>query len=130
LKQIAKLIKAEVKDKFPNIKVSVKTQHYSGGRSLDVKITDFNGEHFLKKKVIYPEMANLPESQIPRYAYGWEYLPSAKAVIEGIERVGNQYNYDRSDSQTDLYDVNFSFDVDFSWNLFQAEERRIGLIEN
>lgn len=38
--EIAKLIRKEIKECFPNIKVSVRTQYFSGGSSIDVYITN------------------------------------------------------------------------------------------
>lgn len=128
LKKIAKMIKDEVQDKYKNIKVSVSTKHFSGGREVNVKITSYPN-HFMKKRVIYPEMENLPEDKIPSYAWGWEYLADAKEILDGMKKIVNSYNFDDSDLQTDYFSSSFFEDVDFDFDLRQAEERRIGLIK-
>jgi hypothetical protein len=128
IKEIAKLIKKEVQEKYPFLKVSVSTKHFSGGQEINAKITKYP-YHFLEKTVIYPEMRNLPIEKIPSYAFGWAYDPKAKAIIDDIKHIENSYNFDDSDGQSDYYNTRFYADADFDFDLFQAEERRIGLIK-
>jgi len=127
LKEIAAKIKQEVQAKYPEIKVSVRTDHYSGGRSIDVHIISAPFK-LLVRKVIYPEMANLPEDKIPKYAWGWAYTPKAQEVLDGIKKICNQYNYDDSDGMIDYFDTSFYNSVDYDWELMHEEEKKLGLM--
>jgi hypothetical protein len=126
LKEIAKMIKAEIQKEHPEITVSVTTKHFSGGRSLDVEITQAPFK-LIKKKCIYPEMANLTEDKIPKYAWGFDYLPEAKKVLDDIKGICNQYNYDDSDGMIDYFDTSFYNDVTYSWELMHLEEKELGI---
>jgi hypothetical protein len=127
IKEIAKLVKAEIHDKYPKIKVSVATKSFSGGREVNVHIKSYPN-HFLIKKVIYPEMEGLPDEKIPSYAWGWKYTADAQSVVDGIKKILNSYNFDDSDLQTDYFSNSFYGDVEFDWDIRKAEEKRIGLI--
>lgn len=127
LKEIAKLVKKEVLVKHPYINISVKTEHFSGGKSLDVTIIAYP-KHFLEKKLIYPEMSNLPEDKIPKHAYSALEDDNARTLIKDIEHIINQYRYDDSDGMIDYYNTNFYSSVEFDHNLRRAEIERLGMV--
>jgi hypothetical protein len=126
LKDVAKMIKGEILEKYPFIKVSVSTKHFSGGREVNVRITSYP-KTFLVKKVIYPEFEHLPVEKVPSYAWGYPYDDDADAVVKGIRKIIDSYNYDDSDSQIDHFDTSFYGDVTFAWELQKKETNRLGL---
>ena len=119
--EIAKLIKKDVKRYFPQIKVSVQTRRYTGGRSIDIKITQlpFNPykEEFIKNydnwnSYSLEKYGNRGDVQ---YRYTQEYLN----LKQGVRNIMDSYNYDNSDTMTDYFDVNFYGDVTLDYDVGQ-----------
>jgi len=127
IKLVAKAVKAELKEAYPNIDVGVSTKVFSGGREINVKIKSYPYGGFLEKEVIYSEMKNYPPDKIPSYAYTWKYTKQAKEIVDNMKHILQSYNYDNSDMQTDYSETSFYGDVDFDWELMKVEEERIGL---
>jgi hypothetical protein len=128
LKEIAKRVKKEVLAKHPYINISVKTDHFSGGSSLDVHITAYP-KQFLEKKLLYTEMSHLPEDKIPKYAWVASEDENAKALLKDIEHIVNQYRYDDSDSMIDYFSNNFYSSVLFDHDLRKIELKRLGMVD-
>jgi len=109
LKEIAQLIKKETLSKHPEINISVKTQHFSGGSSVNINITSYPKPYL--QKILSPHFTfkfqNMEESQIPDWAYDYAYTPEAKALLDDIQRIADQYRYDDSDGQIDYFSTNF-----------------------
>lgn len=77
IKDIAKLVKNEAKEKYPKCKISARTKNYNAiWVTVKVNETDYNTE---KQKEIKKDIENMLES----------------------------YNYNRSDVMTDYFDYNF-----------------------
>jgi hypothetical protein len=137
--EISKLVKQKLKDKFPKCKFSIRTQYYSGGSSISVSLMEANFKVFKdyseiseKAKSFYSD--NYSEEQLKalstkRYAQLNQYTTKeeydadkwnnghflteqAHNVLREVCNIVNYYNYDNSDSQTDYYDVNFSFHLE------------------
>jgi hypothetical protein len=91
VKDIAKLIRQDLK-KFKDCKFSVSIHRYSGGRSLNVKLV---------------ECSNLNRFEI----FKSEYCDSRAVFINEfnteLKSIINQYNFDRSNPQSDYFHVNF-----------------------
>jgi hypothetical protein len=115
--EIAKLIRSEIKSKFPNIKTSVTSKYYSGGSSINVKIK------FVPFAVYKPEYISSYKKAVAsnnwtdvrmfdRDPYTMEY----NDLVRIIKNIGNQYNYDDSDAQIDYFHTNFYFFVGLDWN--------------
>lgn len=108
---IAKLIRAEAKKKFPNVKTSITTQYFSGGSSIriEIKSCPFNP--------INPMRAW--EEKVNPYALSQEsiYTEEGQELRDELKAIGNKYNYDKSDSMIDHFDVNFYFNVEYDWEL-------------
>ncbi|MEV1013830.1 hypothetical protein AB0I89_24055 [Micromonospora sp. NPDC049801] len=120
LTDIAKLIRAEVKlsrkiarmaatpgalkvadpigDAPAAIRVSVRTQYYSGVGSIDVRLSDIPAEWGWTEE---PD-----ESYIDRRPRKIA-TPALKAFAKAIREVMDAYNYDGSDITTDYFDVRF-----------------------
>ena len=130
LKEIAKKIKDEILSKYPEISVSVKTQHFSGGQAININIISYPKPYL--QKILSPHFTfkfqNLEESQIPEWAYDYAYTSEAKALIDDIQRIANQYRYDDSDSQIDYFSTNFYCTPEFDWTLREKELKRLGAI--
>jgi hypothetical protein len=107
-KDIAAAIEA---GNLPEMKVSVRVQHYSGGRALHVKVTKLQeGFRLFNRKRLVLDLAN-------PHAFTREpiYTPAGEGLLTALKRLVNAYNYDRSDSQSDHFDVNFYEHVDLWW---------------
>lgn len=84
------------------IKVSVRSEYFSGGSSIDVRVY------------------NLPEK-------GWGYVheeyprphwtPGAElsAILDALAEIHRAYNYNGSDAMVDYFDVNYYGHVDVDW---------------
>jgi len=116
--EIAKRIRADIKaaiasGEIPAIKTSVRISRYSMGRSIDVTITE------APFAVINPEWVQARNEGVSV----WEldnidkFTAEASRVFDVVESIRAAYNYDRSDSMTDYYDVNFGGGVSFDWKL-------------
>lgn len=116
--EIAKRIRADIKaaiasGEIPAIKTSVRISRYSMGRSIDVTITE-------------APFAVLNPAWTEAYKAGarvWDldgigkFTAEATRVFDAITSIRAAYNYDRSDSMTDYYDVNFGGGVSYDWKL-------------
>jgi len=137
-KEIAKRIRGQLKEEFPECKFSVTTQYYSGGSSIDVRLMKADRKIKLRFEEI-PEKAlcsyyanRYTEEELKRAQerdyhqlgrfYG-EYNPNSWSngvfltyqgymLLKRVEQIIKQYHYDDSDMMTDYYCVNFSFSLD------------------
>ena len=91
VKDIAKLIRQDLK-KFKDCKFSVSIHRYSGGRSLNVKLVECSN---LNRFEIFKS-----EYCDSRAVFNDEFNAELKSII-------NQYNFDRSNPQSDYFYVNF-----------------------
>ena len=122
IKDIAKCVRADIKKAFgTRIKASVTISRYSGGQSLNVSfIPTFRiwNPEFIAAYAADPHayMGSLP----PRYTQ------ETTDVIAEIESIVAAYNYDRSDTQTDYFCVNFYGHVRVDWQ-YEASSRKEAL---
>jgi hypothetical protein len=108
LKEIAKRIKAEILQKYPEIKVSVKTDRYSHGCTLKIFITAFPYPLYQEGKICGRENR--------------DYSEKAKETLKGIQQIADQYRWDESDPQTDYFANNFYCTPSFDWELVRDKE--------
>ncbi|SRR5579885_2634418 len=91
-----KAIKKELTKKFPNLKFSVKNEHYT---SVSVAITagDVDFSDILDGR---------DHIQLNHY---WikDFYPAHSKLLQQIFSIVNAGNYDNSDSMTDYFDVGF-----------------------
>lgn len=85
IKEVATLIRADLKKKFPLNKFSVRIQRYSMGQSINIE-TPVNGL-----------VRNEEYKLLPHYAQ----------FKKDIEDIVEAYNYDDSDLMTDYFNVRF-----------------------
>lgn len=121
LKEIAKAVRKELKKAAPGCKFSVRTQYYSGGQSLHVELKAGPFDAFTNPEVKDMQLHNnysdyetykdrVEEWKENRAPYEPEIKEMTKAcfkVVKKMTEITEAYNYDRSDSQTDYFDVNF-----------------------
>lgn len=111
--EIGKLIKKEFKKLYP-FKLSVTSQVYSGGCSIHAYITEFSGQMFTEE---YLQYRTDPDA-ILNYELFQDYCdrnflspvrftPEVLKALDDLEEIGNSFNFDDSDSQTDYWSNHF-----------------------
>jgi hypothetical protein len=118
VKELAVLVRNDIKEaiqsnQLPNGKYSVRIKRYSGGRSIDVTISDLefpiiDREGYLASKL----------NSDPRVS---RYTKIARLTLKVVDLILNQYNFDDSDSMTDYFHVRFYGDAKFDWK-YEATE--------
>lgn len=139
--EIAKLIRKELKEKFPQCKFSVRSEYYSMGSSItisimkanfkvkadlkDVDCTNYLTSHDLEQ---IEKLQNNKYHQLNPYTLREEYrkdswcngvflTEKAHKVLQEVVKIADKYNWDESDPMTDYYDVNFAFHIEVGkWN--------------
>lgn len=108
--EISRAVKKELNalqkaGQFPaEIKFSVKSDKYSGGQAVRVRISGWSKEQIWKEEW--------------QEAYGWArlvMLPEAKAIQEKAEDVRNQYNREAINSQIDYFNVTYYGQAEWDW---------------
>lgn len=127
IKDISKQVKAQLKKEFPNCKFSVTIERFSMGQSMCVALTAapfavFNGAVDANGYTQEKDYAQLNHFQLrsePRdyICNGYYLTPEAWATLKRADEIGNGQNWDKSDIQTDYFDVNYYFDIAIGrWN--------------
>ena len=131
-KDIAKWIRQTLKKDFPNCKFSVQTEYYSMGSSIHLTILQSDVRIIKKVSEITPEdilrlgnARNLSEEetikmlqevfaketyfQVNQYYIDsdWQFTPEGKNFLTKVLLIANKYNWDKSDSMIDYFDVNY-----------------------
>jgi len=138
--EISKLIREQLKQKFPRCKFSVTTDYYSMGSSILVCLMKADRPIFLDEKEISDlalfrlvnDGLNKEEDirvrqkenyhQLNQFVFRDDYnkdswnngvflTEEGFNLLKEVVRIVDYYNYDDSDSQTDYYSVNFSFSI-------------------
>jgi len=112
LKEIAKRIKAECKEKYPGANVSVRTEHYSMGCAINISINDpgFNPYNPKYDPNDYSINGCSKRTEGP-------FNQRALDMKDAISKIADQYNYDNSDGMIDYFDTNFYCGVAFAYDL-------------
>jgi len=114
LKTRAKMIKEEILAKHPDIAVSVRTEFFSMGCAIRVKVTRLNGQ--------------IGEVWVDNWGNkNYRYTARAKALLDSIQKIANQYRYDDSDGMIDYFSTNFYCTPDFDHALTMREYKQLGL---
>jgi hypothetical protein len=126
---IAKRIRKEIKTlvangQLPKGKYSVRTDRYSGGQSLSLKLGAVDPAFkFLNPERVMEEQRRphdiIPLEHFPRFT------PEGTQAMEILEALVASYNYDRSDTQADFFSVNFYANVSLDWDYESAEKTAI-----
>jgi hypothetical protein len=131
IKEVARSIRKDLK-KFKNkYKFSVRSSSFAGGSSITVEIkeiyikniyaSDYNLLELYEKnrfeivsKMDFEEISKLlrfDKQQLDNLVFNTKlfYSDEVKQDIKQIDSIVNAYNYDRSSSMTDYFDVNFYY---------------------
>lgn len=106
--EIAKLIRADLKEAFPGFKWAVRKS--ARGSSIYVAVTEAPADLVVEHEVS------------DHYGKNMRYTPAALEVIEKAKAIVDAYNYDGSDIQSDYFNVRFYCHPEFSYEL--RESRR------
>lgn len=136
-KEIAKRIRTQLKAEFRSCKFSVRTEYYSMGCSITVRLMkasirikkrleEIGGyalakaerNHYTKDQIL--SLQNEAYHQLNEFTLRRDFdadywcngvflTEEGHAFLKRVVEIADQYNYDDSDSQTDYYSVNFSF---------------------
>jgi len=107
IKDIAKIVRSKLKEKFPKCKFSVNIKRFSMGQSLSVCLMAApfdafkNGSNYGYKQVNYYQL-NDPWEKV-------ETCLTKKAwnCMRKVYQIAESFNYDDSESQIDYFDTNF-----------------------
>lgn len=86
-----------------SIKFSVRSQYFSGGSSIDIRLTGV------------PQSWGWEQRRDEFGRMRWMYTPAMKALMDELKRVMAAYNHDGSDITTDYFDVRFYGSVETDW---------------
>jgi hypothetical protein len=121
IKEIAKEVRIELKKQFPNCKFSVVKESYSMGQSLTVSLMsapfeavqsmiDVNGN---KHEKYYFQLNQYQLKNDFDYneniCNGIKLTKEAFEVLKKATEIANKENWDKSDIQSDYFNVNFYF---------------------
>lgn len=134
LKEIAKIVRMYVKEKYPTYKFGVRTEYYSMGQSLNVDLKESPVEIYKtyeeltdddKRKLMHKFCFNhlwvldnyTPEEKKSEFERIWNehgnfykcLNETTQSVIDDVDSFVKSYNYEDIDSMQDYYDVSFSF---------------------
>jgi len=139
--EIAKLIRKELKEKFPNCKFSVTTEYFSGGSSITISLMEANFK-------VIKDFEDIKEEEIQNLGYSKEYVKNIQKeryhqlnqyqltennkelccngvfltkegfdLFKKVVEIANSYNYNKSDITTDYINVNFYLHITIGkWN--------------
>ncbi len=107
---IAKLVRKELKTKFPGFRFSVRCEKYAGGCSLNVSVTKWpDGFDWVNPfyKVGPDPFSTSDVGSEERRRYYSRENEDATELLKTIEKVCNQYNYEDCDGMIDYFNVTF-----------------------
>lgn len=116
--EIAKLIRADIKAAIKSgelpagIKCSVTTESFSGGSSIDIRVTACPVQ-------IWTESFLTSNPNV--FFEGERVTEEAKAILKTLKAIHRQYNFDHSDIQTDYFHVRYYGGASFCWELEKAD---------
>lgn len=118
--EISKLIREDIKSakkrgQLPaGLKVSVRSDSFSGGSSIDIRITAIpEGQQLFN-----PEWAEATDNGRRYNERGLQrYTKAVQGWIDLLKEIHRSYNRDNSDSMSDYFSVNFYGDVTVDWKL-------------
>jgi hypothetical protein len=113
IKEIAKQVRADIKaakkkgEMHYMTKVSVRIQRYSMGRALLTTITELSGPVYNIDWILFKQQH--PNDWWTREDVPEKYSLEAWIEKKRIDEIVARYNWDKSDAQTDYYNVNFAY---------------------
>jgi len=129
IKDIAKIVRKELKKKYPTTKWSVTIQRYAGGQAMDVKLmsSDFNifapVDRVVAEQIYDRQRCTSPDEFLEYWKKDIEgghpninqfYLDDdyrlndkGKEVLKFAREVADSFNFDDSDAMVDYFHTNF-----------------------
>lgn len=86
-----------------SVKFSVRSQYYSGGSSIDIRLSGV------------PQAWGWEKRKDEWGRERWMYTPAMKALMDELKKVMAAYNHNGSDIMTDYFDVRFYGSVETTW---------------
>ena len=86
-----------------SIKFSVRSEYFSGGSAIDIRLTGV------------PQAWGWEQRSDEFGRLRWMYTPAMKALMDELKHVMAAYNHDGSDLVTDYHDVRFYGSVETDW---------------
>lgn len=116
---IAKIIRKEVKKKFPKIQTSIRSERFAGGTSIDVIIKDpgFNP--------INPKWN--PRVWVDNLSQNSRYTERGKKLLKQIESLCERFRMSDCDGMTDYFRVNFWLDVKYDYDSERKWMEKLGI---
>ena len=108
---LAKLIRADLKAKFPGIKLSVRLSRFAGGSSIDVVIQSMPAGMYVRNH----------DNRHPVTGMHQWMTDEAIEFTKAVRSVCDAYNFDNSEIETDYFNVRFYCDVSFASDLRNLE---------
>lgn len=134
IKDIAKLIRKELKEKYPKCKFSVRIQRYAQGQSMSIALVESSFNPFAepslevvdnpqKLRGIYTpkELLQHWKNEIENGSHSinqfyidddYKLNDMGKQLAHDMNNAAKQYNFDDSDSMTDYFHVNFYYNIE------------------
>jgi len=139
LKDIGKIVKTRLKEKYPDCTFSVTIERYSMGQSLhiylmksnfkviqdfdkipEIALFSYQSRNYTKEQI--QQEQNSRHHQLNQYTLLEEYDPekwcngvflteAGHKLLQDAVKFSQYYNYDESDSMVDYFDVNFYLHV-------------------
>ena len=126
VKDIAKLIRADIARVNPFIKVSVRIERYSMGQSINVQIKEVPNEilnHAYVKNYWFVDGDSIRHNiSAPHMNACERYTDYGRALKDLIKKIVAAYNFDDCDYQSDYFHVRFYSSVEFD-SLLEERER-------
>ncbi|MEO9625879.1 MAG: hypothetical protein ABJF09_00560 [Qipengyuania citrea] len=123
--EIAKRMRADIKalGLAAGIKTSVRIQRYSGGQSIDLRITALpdSFELLSDKHASWRKQFPGQEHRFPGDAEA-QRSPAYHRLYQQLERIHGAYNRDNSDGMTDYFDRRYYGSVTLDWEVRRALE--------
>jgi hypothetical protein len=116
---IAKRIRTDIKaaiqsGELPKAKYSVRTNYFSGGSSIDVRIKKVPFKILNSEYVVQSNSVGVSQ-----------YSDKAQELLKKLETIVSAYNRDKSDTMTDYFDVKFYSHVNFDTAMESCERKEI-----
>lgn len=120
--EIAKRIRADIKaaqtsGALPaSLKVAVRISRYSGGSSIDIHVQAAPFQIHTSEYVAFDVATRGMD-----FFHGQRFTQRARDVLDALEALAGAYHRDDSDSQQDVYNVNFSLHVGYACALKEED---------
>jgi hypothetical protein len=104
-------------------KISVTSKYFSGGSSISIYVKEsprlrfFNPEYFAFQSALKDGSKNLSSDRSPE-----RHSEEGQKILDLLKGIAESYNYDKSDIQTDYFNVNFYLHVETEYELERNEQ--------